>query len=31
VLPDEVEDAMLEKYKDWRDRNYGQKAEDAVK
>ena len=31
VLADEVEDAMLEKYKDWKDRNYGQKEEDEIK
>jgi len=31
VMPDEVEDAMLEKYKDWKDRNFGKEKQDNVK
>ncbi len=31
VIADEVEDHMLEKYKDWKDRNFGKAQQDEVK
>ncbi len=31
VMYDEIEDALLDKYKDHKDRNYGKKEEDEIK
>lgn len=30
VMPDEIEDLMLVKYKDWKDRNYGNKEDEEI-